>query len=195
MARKRHTAEQVIHLLRQVEVGLANGINGPGILPRAGDQRANVLPLEERERRLAGEPGPTAPGVGEGERTAEAGSGGSHPGQVDLEGGSPSLTLVPPPRVQTAPTPWTKDTSHSTVRCGTALGGRSLMLGNCRIVSWQYGRHKDAALPEAGAIQAVLIPHHALLHESSKLGHLLPVYVRHRRDHLSSPFRPSLPAR
>src|SRR6267154_2772351 len=66
MARgRKHTAEQIVNLLRQVEVGVANG---------------KTLPQVE------GGSGSTAEGSGAGEREAEAVGIGVEPGQAGAEG-------------------------------------------------------------------------------------------------------------
>ena len=53
MPRKRYSTEQIITKLRQAEVELGRGTTDPTGLQEARDQRADVLSLAERIRRLA----------------------------------------------------------------------------------------------------------------------------------------------
>ena len=69
---KKHTAEQIVNLLRQVEVGVANGKTMPQALQRGGDRRADVLPLAQGVWRAEGGSGAAAEGSGAGEREVEA---------------------------------------------------------------------------------------------------------------------------
>ena len=68
---KKHTPEQIVSLLRQIEVAVANGKTTP-VACREKGSRADVLPMAERVQWLAGEPGAAAEGTGAGEREAEA---------------------------------------------------------------------------------------------------------------------------
>jgi hypothetical protein len=70
--RKKHTPEQVVNLLRQIEVAVANGKTTSQACKGSGDHGADVLPLAQGVRRSAGGPGAAAEGAGVGEREAEA---------------------------------------------------------------------------------------------------------------------------
>ena len=63
MARKRHTAEQVVNLLRQVEVGIANGKTTGLGMQGSADHGADILPLAQGVRRVAGGPGEAVEGA------------------------------------------------------------------------------------------------------------------------------------
>ena len=87
MARgKKHTPEQIVSLLRQIEVAVANGKTTPSRLSGRRHHRADVLPLAQGVRRVAGGPGAAAEGAGAGERQAEAAGDGAEPGQAGAEG-------------------------------------------------------------------------------------------------------------
>ena len=87
MARgKKHTAEQIVNLLRQVEVAVANGKTTAAGVQGSRDRRADVLPLAQGVRRVAGGPGAAAEGAGAGEREAEAVGSGAEPGEAGVEG-------------------------------------------------------------------------------------------------------------
>src|SRR5271165_4040675 len=59
MARgKKHSPEQIVSLLRQIEVAVANGKTTGLACKRGFDHGANVLPLAERVWRAASGPGP-----------------------------------------------------------------------------------------------------------------------------------------
>jgi hypothetical protein len=51
MPMKKHKPEQIVALLRQIEVEIANGEEHTTSLQGSGDHRSDVLPLEERVRR------------------------------------------------------------------------------------------------------------------------------------------------
>ena len=87
MARgKKHTAEQIVNLLRQIEVGVANGKTTAAGLQGSRDHGADLLPLAQGVRRVAGGPGAAAEGAGAGEREAEAAGSGAEPGEAGVEG-------------------------------------------------------------------------------------------------------------
>ena len=87
MARgKKHTPEQVVNLLRQIEVAVANGKTTSQGVQGSGDHRADVLPLAQGVRRVAGGPGAAAEGAGAGEREAEAAGRRAEPGEAGAEG-------------------------------------------------------------------------------------------------------------
>ena len=69
---KKHTPEQMVNLLRQIEVAVANGKTTPHGVQGSGDHRADVLPMAQGVWRVAGGPGASAEGTGAGEREAEA---------------------------------------------------------------------------------------------------------------------------
>ena len=73
MARgKKHTAEQIVNLLRQIEVGSGEREDDAASVQGSRDHGADVLPLAQGVRRVAGGPGAAAEGTGAGERQAEA---------------------------------------------------------------------------------------------------------------------------
>jgi hypothetical protein len=75
MARgRKHTPEQVVNLLRQIEVAVANGKTTAQGCKEAEitEQTYYRLPLAEGIRWFAGGPGAAAEGTGAGEREAEA---------------------------------------------------------------------------------------------------------------------------
>ena len=77
---KKYQPEQVVNLLRQIEVAVANGEDdGPGI-EGSRDRGADVLSMAQGVRRAASGPGETAEGVGAGELEAEAFGGQPEPG-------------------------------------------------------------------------------------------------------------------
>ena len=59
----KHTAEQIVNLLRQVEVGVADGQTLPQACKEA-DRGADVLPITQGVRRVEGEPNSAAEGTG-----------------------------------------------------------------------------------------------------------------------------------
>ncbi len=101
MSTKRYKAEQIVTLLRQIEVEIANGKTIPQAcretqitaqtyyLPAAGRS------LAEGIRRTEAEPGETAAGAGEGERPTEAGGSGVVLGEASAQGGSGGKLLSP----------------------------------------------------------------------------------------------------
>ena len=94
-APKRLSPAQIINRLQQ-------GRGGPGErqadqrgVPRAGGERANVLPMAAGVRGNEAEPGEASQGAREGEPTAEAGGGRADAGQADLEGSLRGKLLSP----------------------------------------------------------------------------------------------------
>ena len=83
---KKHTAEQIVNLLRQVEVGVANGKT----LPQACKEVEIVEQTYYRWRKeyggFAGGSGAAVEGTGAGEREAQATGLGVEPGEVGVEG-------------------------------------------------------------------------------------------------------------
>ena len=73
MARgKKHTAEQIVSLLRQIEVGTANGKLTPQACKEVGITEQTYYRWRKDVWRSAGRSGATAEGAGAGERQAEA---------------------------------------------------------------------------------------------------------------------------
>ena len=73
MARgKKYQPEQVVNLMRQIEVAVAKRDVDRSGLPRCGHCGTDLLPLAERIRRSPGRSGMSIEGVGVGEREAEA---------------------------------------------------------------------------------------------------------------------------
>jgi len=73
MARgKKHTPEQIVSLLRQIEVAVANGKTTPAACREGGITEQTYYRLAERVRWPAGRSGAAAEGVGAGEREADA---------------------------------------------------------------------------------------------------------------------------
>jgi hypothetical protein len=69
---KRYKPEQIVTMLRQIEVGIANGKNHSTSLQRSRDHNPDVLPLAERIRRFEDGPGQATEGLGKGERQVTA---------------------------------------------------------------------------------------------------------------------------
>ena len=59
MPLQRYKPEQIVTMLRQIEVGIANGKNTPTSLQRSRDRGADVLPLAQGIRRFEDGPGET----------------------------------------------------------------------------------------------------------------------------------------
>jgi hypothetical protein len=73
MARgKKHTAEQIVNLLRQVEVGVANGKTLPQACKEVEMVEQTYYRWAQGVRRVEGGPGAATEGTGAGEREAEA---------------------------------------------------------------------------------------------------------------------------
>ena len=73
MARgKKHTPEQIVSLLRQVEVAVANGKTTPVACREGGITEQTYYRWRKEYGGLAGGPGAAAEGTGAGEREAEA---------------------------------------------------------------------------------------------------------------------------
>jgi hypothetical protein len=60
---KRRSAEQVLNLLRQIEVGVANGKTTVQACKEASITEQTYYPLAQGVRRVAGEPGEAAEGA------------------------------------------------------------------------------------------------------------------------------------
>ena len=77
MSIKNYKPEQIVTILRQIEVQMANGEDGTAGLQGSGDTHADLLPLAEGIRRVEAGASETAEGVGEGKHPIETtGSGG-----------------------------------------------------------------------------------------------------------------------
>jgi hypothetical protein len=82
---KKYTPEQIVTLLRQIEVEIANGKDHPTSLPGRRDHGADVLPLEERVWRAEAGQGQETQGTGTEERQAQASGGGVVSGKAILK--------------------------------------------------------------------------------------------------------------
>ena len=71
MSTKRYKPEQVVNILRQIEVEIANGKTTPQACRDAQITVADVLSLAEGVRRVEGGPGEAAEGTREGELSAQ----------------------------------------------------------------------------------------------------------------------------
>ena len=83
---KRYKAEQIVTLLRQIEVGIANGKTHPASLQGSGDHGTDVLPLAEGIRRPEAGSSKTTEGTGKREREAQASGGGAVAGEASSQG-------------------------------------------------------------------------------------------------------------
>ena len=94
MSTKRYKAEQIVTVLRQIEVEIANGKTTPQACREAQiTAQTYYLPAAGRSwaegiRRTEAEPGETAAGAGEGERPTEAGGSGAVLGEARAKGSS-----------------------------------------------------------------------------------------------------------
>ena len=96
MARgKKHTPEQIVNVLRQIEVAIGERQDDPGSVPGSRNHGADLLPLAQGIRRAEGGPGQAAEGAGAGERQAEAAGGRAEPGQADPSGHRTGKLLSP----------------------------------------------------------------------------------------------------
>ena len=84
MPMKRYKAEQIVTLLRQIEVGIANGKPTPQACKEA-EITTDLLPLAKGIRRPEAGSSQTDEGAGAGEREAEAFGGGAVSGEADPE--------------------------------------------------------------------------------------------------------------
>ncbi len=102
MSTKRYKAEQIVTVLRQIEVKIANGKTTPQACREAQiTAQTYYLPaagrsLAEGIRRTEVEPGETAAGVGAGERPTEAGGSGAVLGEASAAGCSGGKLLSLP---------------------------------------------------------------------------------------------------
>ena len=96
MARgKKHTPEQIVNVLRQIEVAIANGKTTPGACKEAGFTEQTYLPLAQGIWRSEGGPGEATERAGAGELEAQATSRRVEPGQTDPSGHCPGKLLSP----------------------------------------------------------------------------------------------------
>ena len=75
MSIKKYKPEQIIAVLRQIEVRMANGKTAPQACKEAGIHTQTYYRLAEGIRRAEGGAGKTAQGTGDGEWAAEAAGG------------------------------------------------------------------------------------------------------------------------
>ena len=104
MTKKRQTPEQIVTLLRQVEVAVANGKGTPQACKEAAITDADVLPLAERIRGPEAGPSETAERAREGKLPTETRRGGAVSGETDPAGGGPGKLLSPNRRRQAVTT-------------------------------------------------------------------------------------------
>jgi len=112
--RKKYTPEQIVSLLRQVEVAVASGKTTAQASQEALISEQTYHPLAQGVRRPAGGSGAAAEGTGAKERQAEATGGGSEPGQAGAERHRLGKRLSPEQRRST---PRTKTRSQGPRRC------------------------------------------------------------------------------
>jgi hypothetical protein len=74
---QRYKPEQIVTMLRQIEVGIANATNSPQACKEATITVPDVLPLAQRIRRIEDGPGQAAERTGKGKRQAETAGGGA----------------------------------------------------------------------------------------------------------------------
>ena len=84
MSIQKNKPEQIVTVLRQIEVQIANGKKVPQACKEAGIHTPDLLSLAEGVRRTEARPSQTAEGIGEGECATETASGGA----VDREAGT-----------------------------------------------------------------------------------------------------------
>ncbi len=82
MSTKRYKPEQIVNLLRKIEVEIANGEDDAASGPGSGDHRTDELSLGKRVWRVETGPSEAFEGVGEREQPIEAVSGGTFPGEA-----------------------------------------------------------------------------------------------------------------
>ena len=87
MGKKRHTAEEIVSKLRQVDVLTAQGRTVAEAIRHDRCDGGHVLPLALRVRRAEVRSGQAAEGAGDGERPVAPGRLGSHPGEADPQRG------------------------------------------------------------------------------------------------------------
>ena len=95
MPMKKYKPEQIVTLLRQVEVEIANGKTTPQACKEAEITAQTLLPLAEGIRRIKAGSSQTSQGAGAGERQAEAAGGGAVFGEANSEGCGRGKLLSP----------------------------------------------------------------------------------------------------
>ena len=85
MPMQRYKPEQVVTMLRQIEVAVANGKATPQACKEAGIT-VDVLPLAQGIWRVEGGAGQADEGTGKGEQSAEAAGGGAVSGEAGFKG-------------------------------------------------------------------------------------------------------------
>lgn len=68
---RKHTSEQIVNILRQIEVAVANGKTHPVASREAGITEQDLLPLAQGVRRPEGGSGQAAQGTGAGEQQGQ----------------------------------------------------------------------------------------------------------------------------
>lgn len=95
MARgKKHTPEQIVNVLRQVEVAIASKTT-PAVCKEAGLYGTDLLPLAQGIWESEGGSGEAAERAGAGEQQAQAPGSRAEPGQADPSGHRPGKLLGP----------------------------------------------------------------------------------------------------
>ena len=97
MTKKRHTPEQIVTLLRQVEVAVANGKGTPQACKEAAITEQTYYRWRERIRGPEAGPSETAERAREGKLPTETRRGGAVSGETDPAGGGPRETPEPQP--------------------------------------------------------------------------------------------------
>jgi len=92
MPMQKYKPEQIVTILRQIEVAMANGKSTPQACKEAG---ITVQTLAEGVRRAEGRAGQEDEGTGEGEYPTEAAGGGTVAGEAGLEGRGGGKLLSP----------------------------------------------------------------------------------------------------
>ena len=95
MSIQKNKPEQIVTVLRQIEVQMANGKDGAPSLQGSRNSHPDVLSVAEGVRRTKIRAGQTAEGIGEGECTTEAGGGRVVAGEAGAAGGGPGKLLSP----------------------------------------------------------------------------------------------------
>ena len=92
---QKNKPEQIVTVLRQIEVQMANGKTVPQACKEAGIHTQTFYRWRKGVRRTKIRAGQTAEGIGEGECTTEAGGGRVVAGEAGAAGGGPGKLLSP----------------------------------------------------------------------------------------------------
>ena len=95
MPMKRYKPEQIVTVLRQIEVAVANGKSTPQACKEAGIHTSDVLSVAEGIWRSEGGASQTTEGIGEREQPVEAPGGGAVDGEAGVAGCSGGKLLSP----------------------------------------------------------------------------------------------------